>query len=145
MKKYWKLSSFSSFKRDWSPRNGFLPFSQKVTPFLKKLLNNKIFNTSFVIKKSYIKFLRKTPPFPEKFSQMRPQNSFSQFSQKIRLFSKKLSNKKMFSIKFLIKKVIFIFGVRWSLTVAQWPSSYVANQVFFVLNIALLTHFLLFK
>ncbi len=44
--------------------------------------------------------------------QMRPQNSFLRFSLKIHLFSKKLLNKKVFSIKFLIKKAIFIFGVR---------------------------------
>ncbi len=40
-----------SFKRDLGPRNGFLAFSQKITHFWKKLVNNKIFNTSFVIKK----------------------------------------------------------------------------------------------
>ncbi len=44
--------------------------------------------------------------------QMRPQNSFLRFSLKILLFSKKLSIKKIFSIKFLIKKTIFIFGGR---------------------------------
>ncbi len=44
--------------------------------------------------------------------QMRPQNSFFRFSLKIQLYSKKLLNKKIFSIKFLIKKAIFIFGVR---------------------------------
>ncbi len=48
--------------------------------------------------------------------QMRPQNNFLGFSLKIQLFSKKLSNKKIFSVKFLIKKAIFIFGVRWPLT-----------------------------
>ncbi len=36
--------------------------------------------------------------------QMRPQNSFLRFSLKIQLFSDKLLNKKIFSIKFLIKK-----------------------------------------
>ncbi len=35
---------------------------------------------------------------------MRPQNSFLRFSLKTQLFSKKLSNKKIFSVKFLIKK-----------------------------------------
>ncbi len=44
--------------------------------------------------------------------QMRSQNIFLRFSLKIQLFSKKLLNKKIFSIKFLIKKAIFIFGVR---------------------------------
>ncbi len=48
--------------------------------------------------------------------QMRPQNGFLWFSLKIQLFSKKLLNKKIFTIKFLIKKAIFIFGVRWVLT-----------------------------
>ncbi len=48
--------------------------------------------------------------------QMRPQNSFLRFSLKIQSFSKKLLNKKIFNIKFLIKKAIFIFGVRWPLT-----------------------------
>ncbi len=45
--------------------------------------------------------------------QMGPQTSFLQFSLKIQLFSKKLLNKKIFSIKFLIKKAIFNFGVGW--------------------------------
>ncbi len=44
--------------------------------------------------------------------QMRFQNSFLRFSLKIQLFSKKLWNKKIFSVKFLIKKGIFIFGER---------------------------------
>ncbi len=48
--------------------------------------------------------------------QMRPRNSFLRFSLKIQLFSKKLWNKKIFSIKFLIKKAIFIFGVGLPLT-----------------------------
>ncbi len=54
--------------------------------------------------------------------QMRRQNSFLRFSMKIQLFSKKLSNKKIFSIKFLIKKAIFIFGIRLPWQVAQWHS-----------------------
>ncbi len=48
--------------------------------------------------------------------QMRSQNSFLWFSLKIRFFSKKLLNKKIFNIKFLIKKFIFILGVSWPLT-----------------------------
>ncbi len=44
-----------------------------------------------------------------------PQNSFLQFPQKKTDFLKKLLNMKIFSIKFVIKKVILIFGVRWSL------------------------------
>ncbi len=50
--------------------------------------------------------------FSLKNCQMRPQRSFLRFSPKIQLFSNNLSNKKTFSIKFLIKKAIFIFGVR---------------------------------
>ncbi len=44
-----------------------------------------------------------------------PQNSFLQFPQKKHIFLKKLLNMKRFSIKFVIKKVILIFGVRWPL------------------------------
>ncbi len=44
------------FKRDLSPRNGFLPFSRKIQLFLKKLLNNKIFSTEFVIEKDMLIF-----------------------------------------------------------------------------------------
>ncbi len=80
-----------------SPRNGFSPFSQKITAFLKKLLNNKIFNISFVIKKIMLIFGARRL-LSLKNCQMRPQNSFSRFSQKILLFLKKLSNKKIFSI-----------------------------------------------
>ncbi len=62
--------------------------------------------------------------------QMRPQNGFLRFSPKIQLFSKKLSNKKIFSVKFLIKKAIFIFGVKWSLTGRPGDTvGRVANQV----------------
>ncbi len=48
--------------------------------------------------------------------QMCPQNSFLRFSLKIRLFFEKIVEEKLFSIWFLIKKAIFIFGVRWPLT-----------------------------
>ncbi len=44
--------------------------------------------------------------------QMRLQNSFLRFSLKIQLFSKKLLNKKICSINFLIQKAVFIFGGR---------------------------------
>ncbi len=89
------------FKRDLGPWNGFSLFSQKIQLFLKKLLNNKIFNTSFVIKVMLIFGPRRL--FSLKNCQMRRQNSFSRCSQKNPLFSKKL-NKKIFSIYFLIKK-----------------------------------------
>ncbi len=46
---------------------------------------------------------------PIKNCQMLPENSFLRFSLKIQLFSKKLSNKKIFSIKFLIKKCYIHF------------------------------------
>ncbi len=65
--------------------------------------------------KSYVNFRRKRL-VSLKNCQMRPQNIFLRFSLKIQLFSKKLLNKKMFRIKFLIKKAIFIFGVRSPLT-----------------------------
>ncbi len=48
--------------------------------------------------------------------QMCPQNTFSLFFPKILIFSKKLFNKKYCGILFVIKKVIFIFDARWSLT-----------------------------
>ncbi len=41
-----------------------------------------------------------------------PQNSFLHFPQKILIFRKKIFNMKIFSIKFVIKKVILNFGVR---------------------------------
>ncbi len=36
-----------SFKKDLGPRNSFLTFSQKITHFWKKLVNNKIFTSTF--------------------------------------------------------------------------------------------------
>ncbi len=75
------------FKKDSCPRNcGFAVFSEN-TAFLKKLLNNEVFSTSFMIKKSYVNFWRKTPPFPKKLSKV-PINSFSLFSQKMVNFQK---------------------------------------------------------
>ncbi len=38
-------------RKSLGPQKRFLVFSQKITHFWKKLLNNKIFNTLFVIKK----------------------------------------------------------------------------------------------
>ncbi len=54
-------------------------------------------------------------PLSLKNGQMRPQNSFLQFPQKILLSPKKLFNIKIFSIKFSIKKVTLIFSIRWRL------------------------------
>ncbi len=52
------------FKRDLRPKNAVLSFSQKIQPFLKKLLNNKAFSTPFD-NKSYVIFWRKAPLFPK--------------------------------------------------------------------------------
>ncbi len=60
------------------------------------MLNNKIFVISFVIK-SYLNFWGKTSPFPKKSLNL-SRKQFSRFSQKILLFSKKLLNKKIFTI-----------------------------------------------
>ncbi len=137
------------FKRDLRPRNGFLAFSQKITPFfLKILLNNRICNTSFMIK-SYVTFWHKTPPFSRKLSNVTPKQFFV-VSLKITLFLEKLLNKKIFSIKFPIKKVILIFGVRWLLTgrtVTKRPCCKQSNGWRGSLtskfqNVALLTHLL---
>ncbi len=43
-------------KDTWAPETVVWPFSQKIQPFLKKLLNNKVFCTSFVIKKIILIF-----------------------------------------------------------------------------------------
>ncbi len=64
--------------------------------FLKKLLNNKIFNTSFMIKKVMLMFGARRLLSLKNY-EMHPQNSFSQFSLKVLLFSKTLLNKKIFS------------------------------------------------
>ncbi len=92
------------FKRHLGLRNGFLAFSPKITIFWENLVNNKILDTLFVIKK-FVNFWRKTPSFPKKLSNA-PKNSFLPFSLKIQLFFEKMLNKEIFSIKFLIKKAI---------------------------------------
>ncbi len=85
--------SFLPFKRDLVPGNGFCHFFRKLQLFLNKLLNNKIFNTSFVIEKVILIFgVRRL--LSQNNCQMCPQKSFSQFSRKILLFLKKLLNKK---------------------------------------------------
>ncbi len=84
------------FKRDLGSGNSFLSFSQKIQLFLKKLLNNKIFSTSFVIKKGHINFGDKTLPFPKQSSNV-SQNCFSLFSRKILFFSKNLFKEIIFS------------------------------------------------
>ncbi len=77
-------------KRDLGPRNGFLPFSQKIQFFFEKTENIQYLICD---KNSYFNFWRKTPPFPKKL-QMCFQNSFSRFSQKILLISKNCRIKK---------------------------------------------------
>ncbi len=83
-------------KRDLAFGNSFLSFSQKIQLLLKKPLNNKIFRTSFVIKKVILIFGAKRL-LSLKNRQMCPENSISQFSQKILFFSKKFLNKIIFS------------------------------------------------
>ncbi len=56
-------------------------FSQKIQHFLKKLLNNKVFSTSFVIKKSYVNFWRKPFLFPKKLSKEPPKQFLAAFSE----------------------------------------------------------------
>ncbi len=92
------------------PRKFFSPIFSKNVAFLKKLLNKKIFETSFPIKKFYVHFLRQTPPSLQK--RLGPQKRFLPFSQKIQLVLKKLLNNKIFSASFVIKKVMLIFGAR---------------------------------
>ncbi len=99
------------FKRDLAARNGFPLFSQKMQLFLKKLLNNNLFNTSLVMNTKVMLIFGPKRLLSLKSCQMCFQNSFSRFFQKILLFFEKI-----FSILFLIKEVIFIFAVRWSLT-----------------------------
>ncbi len=69
------------------PRNGFSQFFQKILFFQKNCFIIKHL-VSKSDKKSYIHFSRKSP-LSLKNGQMRPQNSFSQFPQKILLFQKK--------------------------------------------------------
>ncbi len=65
-----------------APLEQFFAISPENTDFLKKLFNPKIISIKFVIKKGYINFWCKMTPSPKK------------------------------RIKFVIKKVILIFGVR---------------------------------
>ncbi len=99
------------FERDFSSRNGFLSFSQKIQPFLKKLLNYKIFSALFAIK-SYVNFWCKRPPFPKKLLNVPPKQFFTFFfSENTAFFAK---NRRIKNIQHLISKknVIFIFGIR---------------------------------
>ncbi len=76
------------FKRNLGSKNSFLAFSHKIELFLKKLLNKKIFRTSFVIKKSYVGCRGKTPPFSKKLSNVPPKQFFKIFSENTVFFRK---------------------------------------------------------
>ncbi len=116
---------FLPSKKDLGPRNNFLPFSQKITFFFfwKKLLNNKIFNTSFVIKNRYVHFWGKAPPFPKKLSNVSPKQFFTVFSENTAFFGKNCQIK---NIQHLIsnKKGYIHFSCKMtpdSRKVTQWP------------------------
>ncbi len=49
----------------------------------------------------------------------------------MRLFLKKLCNKKVITIQFAIKNILFIFGLRWPLRLAIY-FSYFASRGYFV-------------
>ncbi len=109
------------------PPKYFPPFSPKIFIFSKKLLNEKILKTHFWLKRLY-SFSSQDASFPSKET-WALEMIFYRFLRKLQLFLKKLLNNKIFSISFVIKKVTLIFGVRWPLTVSQWPSGSVANKV----------------
>ncbi len=71
----------------------FSPFFPKMLLFSKKLLDEKIFRTSFLIKKAHIYFRRQTAPSFQKGLGSRKW-FFAIFFQKIQPFLKKLLNKK---------------------------------------------------
>ncbi len=79
--------------------------------FSKKLLDEKMFKTSFPLKKGYIHFHRQTGSFPSKET-CAPEMVFCRFLRKLLLFFKKLLNNKLFNTSFMIKKVMLIFGAR---------------------------------
>ncbi len=83
--------------KKWScPPKIFFHFLQKCCFLKKKLLNEKIFKTSFSIRKVIpIYFRRHTPRSLQK--RLAPQKRFLPLFQKILLFLKKLLNNKIFS------------------------------------------------
>ncbi len=88
-------------------------FSQKIQPFLKKLLNNNGIRYLICDKKSYVNFWRKMPTFPKKLSNVPLKQFFTEntaFFEKNNCLIKKYSDYLICDIK-----VIFIFGVRWLL------------------------------
>ncbi len=78
-----------SFKRDLGPETMVLPFFQKIQPFLKKLLKNKVFSTSFVIKKVTLTFCARRL-LSLKNCQRCLQNSFYSFLRKWWIFKKSI-------------------------------------------------------
>ncbi len=65
-----------SLQKRLGPRNGFFP--RKLQLLLKKLLNNKIFNSSFAIKKVTL-ILAQDASFPEKFVKCTSKTVFHRF------------------------------------------------------------------
>ncbi len=95
-------------KNNHVPQKFFPPFSPKMLLFLKKLLDEKIFKTSFSIKKVIFIFVARCPlPFKRDLDLI---NGFLSFSPKIQIFLKKPLCNKIFRTTFVIKKVILIFG-----------------------------------
>ncbi len=80
----------------------FSIFSKNVV-FSEKLLNEKIFQTSFPIKKSCIHSRCQTPPFL--YKRLGPQKRFSVVFSENYTFWKKLVNNKIFDTSFVIKKL----------------------------------------
>ncbi len=105
-------------------------FSKKVA-FSKKVITKKIFKSLLPIKNIIFIFVVRRPVLPSKMVVHPPKNSFLQFSQKTWLFFscfffflKKVVNKKIFISLLFIKKVIFIFFVKWLIlpkTVVHYP------------------------
>ncbi len=75
-----------SLQKRLQPQKRFFPLSQKIQPFLKKLLNKKIFNTIFVIK--VVNFLYNRPPFLKKLLNVPPKQFFTFFSENTAFFGK---------------------------------------------------------
>ncbi len=92
----WLLTSgckMSLKKKTWSDRPWCGHWGYSI-PYGHWWVNNKIFRTSFVIKKVLLIFVARCL-LSLKNRQMCPKNSFALFSRKILLFSKRLLNKKI--------------------------------------------------
>ncbi len=86
----------------------FFPLSPKILLFSKKLLNDKIFETSFPIKKFiFILVSRRLLSFKRDLG---PRNGFLGFPRKITHFWKKLVNHKIFNTLFVIKSYVNFRG-----------------------------------